>query len=96
MLLKEAVTEKRVLMGLQDSDPDPPILVVEVGVFAGHFSDFLLSTMPNLQLVGIDPYIGTDGTFPGDYSTTLDPNDAMMQAAHTYAQYGEDRARYLF
>ena len=28
---------------------------------------------------GVDPYIGKDGTFPGDFSETLDPDMALAQ-----------------
>ena len=35
---------------------DNKVRVVEVGVFTGHFSKFLLEKFPNLQLIGIDPY----------------------------------------
>ena len=63
LLLKEAIADKRLLLGLSESDPDPPLLVVEVGVWVGHFSHFLLNSFPTLQLIGIDPYIGGDGFF---------------------------------
>jgi hypothetical protein len=74
---------------LQELDPEGPTprAVVEVGVFAGHFSDFILSQNPKLQLVGIDPYIGKDNTFPGTFSETLDPNEALAYAAQTYMKY---------
>merc|ERR1711933_271979 len=68
------------------------LLVVEVGVFAGHFSKFLLDALPFVKLIGIDPYIGRDDTFPGDYSQTIDPDIALAQAAETYREYGEGRA----
>jgi len=58
--------------------------VVEVGVFAGHFSKFLMEKFPKLQLIGIDPYVGTDDTFPGDYSQTLDPSIAYSNAQGIY------------
>lgn len=61
--------------------------VVEVGVFAGHFSKFLLEKFPKLQLIGIDPYIGSDDTFPGDFSQTLDPNVAYSNAQGIYDQF---------
>ncbi|CAD7948195.1 unnamed protein product [Amoebophrya sp. A120] len=66
--------------------------VVEVGVFAGHFSKFLLEKFPKLQLIGIDPYIGTDETFPGDYSQTLDPSIAYSNAMAIYEESGPGRA----
>eukprot|EP00392_Amoebophrya_sp_AT5.2_P009495 g9523.t1 len=66
--------------------------VVEVGVFAGHFSKFLLEKFPKLQLIGIDPYIGTDETFPGDYSQTLDPSIAYSNALSIYEESGKGRA----
>jgi len=61
--------------------------VVEVGVFAGHFSKFLMEKFPKLQLIGIDPYIGGDETFPGDFSQTLDPNVAYSNAQGIYDQF---------
>jgi len=66
---------------------DAELRVVEVGVFAGHFSKFLLEKFPKLQLIGIDPYIGTDETFPGDFSQTLDPSVAYTNAAEIYDQF---------
>jgi len=66
--------------------------VVEVGVFAGHFSKFLLEKFPKMQLIGIDPYIGTDETFPGDYSQTLDPSIAYSNAYEIYQESGPGRA----
>lgn len=68
------------------------LLVVELGVFAGHFSKFLLDALPFVKLVGVDPYIGRDGTFPGDYSETIDPDIALAQAADTFRSYGDARA----
>ena len=67
------------LLGLEDTDPDPPLIVVEVGVWVGQFSEFLLNSMPNIQLIGIDPYIGGgDGTFPGTFSDTMNPDHAYF------------------
>ena len=63
--------------------------IVEVGVFAGHFSKYLLERFPKLQLIGVDPYVGSDETFPGDYSQTLDPSIAYANAASIYEPYGE-------
>ena len=37
---------------------------------------FLLVLVENK---GVDPYIGKDGTFPGDFSETLDPDMALAQ-----------------
>ena len=31
---------------------------------------------------GVDPYIGKDGTFPGDFSETLDPDMALAQVGY--------------
>jgi len=95
MLLREVTDEKRILLGLRPEDPDPVIIVVEIGVFAGHFSDFLLRSTPNLRLIGIDPYIGSDGTFPGSYSKNMHPDEALAMAWNVYQQYGEERATLL-
>jgi len=62
--------------------------MVEVGVFAGHFSNFILGRFPKLQLVGIDPYIGSDNTFPGTFSQTLDPADAWAHANDIFQKHG--------
>lgn len=67
------------------------LLVVEVGVFAGHLSQFLLRDCPFVRLLGVDPYIGADGTFPGNFSQTLDADVALYKAASVMEPYG-DRA----
>mmetsp|Transcript_138545 Transcript_138545/g.430863 ORF Transcript_138545/g.430863 Transcript_138545/m.430863 type:complete len:441 (-) Transcript_138545:105-1427(-) len=67
------------------------LLVVEVGVFAGHLSNFLLRDCSFIRLLGVDPYIGRDGTFPGNFSRTLDADVAMYKAASVMEPYG-DRA----
>jgi len=67
--------------------------MVEVGVFAGHFSKFLLERFPKLQLIGVDPYIGIDNTFPGDYSQTLDPSIAYNNALSIFEESGKDRSQ---
>lgn len=72
-----------------------PVAVVEIGVFAGHFSQMILTEFPTVQLIGIDPYIGKDGTFPGNFSKTLDPDVAYSNAQDIYDRYGEDRSRLL-
>ncbi|CAE6955826.1 unnamed protein product [Symbiodinium natans] len=70
------------------------IHVVEIGVFKGSLSKFLLEKLPFVTLLGIDPYIGKDGTFPGDFSETMDPDVALAQAAAVYESY-KDRAQLL-
>jgi len=67
------------------------LIVVEVGVFAGHLSNFLLRDCSFIRLLGVDPYIGADGTFPGNFSETLDSNVALYKAASVIEPYG-DRA----
>jgi len=67
--------------------------MAEVGVFAGHFSKFLLERFPKMQLLGIDPYIGSDETFPGDYSKTLDPAVAYSNALETFETVGGPSGR---
>jgi len=63
--------------------------VVEIGVFAGHLSHFLLRDCPFIKLLGIDPYVGSDGTFPGNFSKTLDADVALYKAASVMESYGE-------
>lgn len=63
--------------------------VVEVGVFAGHLSHKLLASCDFIRLLGVDPYIGRDGTFPGHFSDTLDPDVAMYKAWQGMEPYGE-------
>jgi len=64
------------------------LLVVEIGVFAGHLSQHLLRDCDFIQLLGIDPYIGRDGTFPGNFSKTLDADVALYKAASVMEPYG--------
>eukprot|EP00439_Symbiodinium_sp_Y106_P068991 s167_g11.t2 len=79
---------------LHQSRGGEQIHVVEIGVFKGSLSKFLLEKLPFVTLLGIDPYIGTDGTFPGDFSETMDPDFALSQAASIYENY-KDRAQLL-
>jgi len=67
------------------------LLLVEVGVFAGHLSNFVLRDCDFVRLLGVDPYIGRDGTFPGNFSKTLDADVALYKAASVMEPYG-DRA----
>lgn len=62
--------------------------VVEIGVFAGHLSHFLLRDCDFIHLLGIDPYIGRDGTFPGNFSETLDSDVALYKAASVFEEHG--------
>eukprot|EP00927_Polykrikos_kofoidii_P033183 TRINITY_DN2808_c0_g1_i1.p1 TRINITY_DN2808_c0_g1~~TRINITY_DN2808_c0_g1_i1.p1 ORF type:complete len:489 (-),score=88.80 TRINITY_DN2808_c0_g1_i1:41-1465(-) len=71
---------------------DGRILVVELGVFAGHLSNVVLRDCDFVEFVGVDPYIGRDGTFPGNFSETLDADVAFYKAASSIAPYG-DRAQ---
>lgn len=64
------------------------LTVVEIGVFAAHFSRMIMEALPFVQIIGIDPYIGSDGTFPGEYSKTLDPDVALAQATETFQDFG--------
>ncbi|CAK9038327.1 ATP-dependent Clp protease proteolytic subunit 2 (Endopeptidase Clp 2) [Durusdinium trenchii] len=70
------------------------LAVVEIGVFKGSLSRSILEKYPFVQLLGVDPYIGKDGTFPGDFSETLDPDMALAQAQRLYETYA-DRAQLL-
>lgn len=62
--------------------------VVEVGVFRAVLSKYVLEKLPFVRLLGVDPYIGTDGTFPGDFSQTLDPDSALATAQAVYQGFG--------
>ncbi|KAF4675626.1 hypothetical protein FOL46_000817 [Perkinsus olseni] len=66
----------------------PNLAVVEIGVFSGHFSDFVLGALPNVTLIGIDPYYGDDGTFPPELAH-LDPVMVYEQTKERYSMYGE-------
>lgn len=77
--------------GASDSEK---LAVVEVGVFRAGLSQYLLETLPFIRLLGVDPYIGTDGTFPGDFSETLNPDDALAVASGVFNSFG-DRAELL-
>lgn len=94
-LLRRLLATKRGLLGLSHGDEDPELLVAEVGVFAGHLSAMVLDALPSVKLFGVDPYIGSDNTFPGNFSKALDPDVALANAAETFAKYGEERARLL-
>ncbi|CAE8721486.1 unnamed protein product [Polarella glacialis] len=63
-----------------------PLVVVEVGVFIGKLSRFLLQRCDFIKLVGVDPYIGSDDTFPG--KSDLDPNAAFAEATGVFEQHG--------
>jgi len=72
--------------------PEQPLLLVEIGVFSGILADKLLNELDFIQMIGIDPYIGSDGTFPGTFSETLDPDVAMYKAALTMEPHGKRAA----
>lgn len=57
------------------------LVVVELGVFAGHLAHFVLRDCGFVRYLGVDPYIGRDGTFPGNFSRTLDADVALYKAA---------------
>ena len=65
------------------------MLVVEVGVFVGQLSQFILQHIDFVRLIGVDPYLGDDGTFPGHFSKDLHPDIALQQAATLYKSFGE-------
>uniref|UniRef100_A0A7S4PVN0 Methyltransferase domain-containing protein n=1 Tax=Alexandrium monilatum TaxID=311494 RepID=A0A7S4PVN0_9DINO len=67
------------------------LLAVEIGVFAGQLSGALLRGCGFLHLLGVDPYLGRDGTFPGNFSRTLDADAALYRAASVMEPFG-DRA----
>jgi len=73
------------------------IAMIEVGVFAGHFSQVVLEQIPNLVLKGIDPYIGDDGSYPGNFSYSDELPDKVLPylvALETYEKY-PDRAQLI-
>jgi len=63
--------------------------VVELGVFAGHLSHFLLRDCDFIHLLGVDPYFGGDDTFPGNFSRTLDADVALYKAASVMEPFGQ-------
>eukprot|EP00928_Gymnodinium_smaydae_P096920 TRINITY_DN8659_c1_g1_i1.p1 TRINITY_DN8659_c1_g1~~TRINITY_DN8659_c1_g1_i1.p1 ORF type:complete len:529 (+),score=98.82 TRINITY_DN8659_c1_g1_i1:151-1587(+) len=89
-------TLARLLRELRErrGDPNGKLVLVEVGVFAGLLAHHLLPAVDFVTLIGVDPYIGSDGTFPGNFSESLDPDIAMYKAASTMDQY-KDRAMLL-
>eukprot|EP00929_Paragymnodinium_shiwhaense_P061387 TRINITY_DN30657_c0_g1_i1.p1 TRINITY_DN30657_c0_g1~~TRINITY_DN30657_c0_g1_i1.p1 ORF type:complete len:439 (-),score=95.34 TRINITY_DN30657_c0_g1_i1:152-1468(-) len=68
--------------------------VAEIGVFAGHLSHIMLRDCDFVTLLGVDPYIGSDGTFPGNFSETLDADLAFYKAVQGMLPY-EERASLL-
>lgn len=65
------------------------LVVVEIGVFAGMLAYHLLKDLDFIVLIGVDPYIGSDGTFPGNFSDSLDPDIAMHKAMSVMEPYKE-------
>jgi len=65
------------------------VQMVEVGVFVGHLSKFVLEDpdLPHLRLIGVDPYIGTDGSFPGNYSLELDADVPYRMAQEVFSKH---------
>eukprot|EP00403_Amphidinium_massartii_P016722 CAMPEP_0178427652 /NCGR_PEP_ID=MMETSP0689_2-20121128/29857_1 /TAXON_ID=160604 /ORGANISM="Amphidinium massartii, Strain CS-259" /LENGTH=410 /DNA_ID=CAMNT_0020049369 /DNA_START=86 /DNA_END=1315 /DNA_ORIENTATION=- len=70
------------------------LVVVEIGVFVAHLSHFMLKECDFIQLFGVDPYIGVDGTFPGNFSQSLDADVALYKATTVMEEY-PDRAKLL-
>lgn len=70
------------------------LIIVEVGVFLGQLSKFILDHCDFVQLIGVDPYLGADGTFPGNFDSELHPEVAFHHASKLYASFG-DRALLL-
>lgn len=66
-----------------------PLVLVEIGVFAGMLAHHLLKELDFIVLIGVDPYIGSDGTFPGNFSDSLDPDIAMYKAMSVMEPYGQ-------
>merc|ERR1712129_226227 len=68
---------------------DDQIQLVEIGVFAGQLSQYVLRSCDFVHLLGVDPYIGSDGTFPGNFSRTLDSEVALYKAASIMEPFGK-------
>jgi len=68
---------------------DEQLQLVEIGVFAGQLSQYVLRNCDFVRLLGVDPYIGSDGTFPGNFSRTLDSEVALYKAASVMEPFGE-------
>lgn len=60
----------------------------EIGVCDGRYSEILMQTIPNLELIGVDPYIPYDYYFDFRKKSTLDQkfNDARERLTK-YPQY---------
>ena len=80
------------LQELRDRRGGGELLLVEVGVFVGQLSKFILEHTDFVQLVGVDPYLHDDEsrrTFPGHYATELNPDQALHQASRLYESFGK-------
>mmetsp|Transcript_83103 Transcript_83103/g.164863 ORF Transcript_83103/g.164863 Transcript_83103/m.164863 type:complete len:469 (-) Transcript_83103:10-1416(-) len=73
---------------------ETPLVVAEIGVFRAGLSKHILEKLPFVRLIGVDPYIGVDGTFPGDFSQTMHPDQALAEAQATFSLFGK-RAQLL-
>jgi len=73
---------------------EAPLLVAEIGVFRAALSKYILEKLPFVRLIGVDPYVGVDGTFPGDFSHTMNPDQALGEAQATFSLFGK-RAQLL-
>ncbi|CAJ1342827.1 unnamed protein product [Effrenium voratum] len=78
------------LRELRDRRGGGELVVVEVGVFVGQLSGFLLEHCSFVRLVGVDPYVGAE-TFPGHFEK-LDPRVALAQASRLYESHGSRAA----
>ena len=87
------------------------LVLVEVGVFVGQLSKFILEACLRyaatvgscktlrchqehcdfVQLIGVDPYVGADGTFPGNFDAELHPDAAFHHASALYDSFGDRR-----
>ena len=77
---------------LQESGIESP-LVVEIGVFRGFFSEGILKGHSSVSLIGVDPYFGSDGTFPPEHADA--EGDSVYEEALDRYKGFENRAKLL-
>ena len=45
-----------------------------------------------MELIGVDPYLGADGTFPGNFAADLPPEVAFHYASRLYDSFKDRQA----
>ncbi|CAK8992259.1 Hypothetical protein SCF082_LOCUS3023 [Durusdinium trenchii] len=76
------------LKELRDRRGGGELVLIEVGVFIGELSRFIIEHTDFVRLIGVDPFKGADGTFPGHYSN-LHPDLPLHRASQLYDSFGE-------